>query len=227
MASRLSVLMIQSKPPTPSAQRMADEVVGNLIGAGGLDLMLIAPPASLAETATDRLTLETLTGDVAVLDWQDPERIVLSLASVNFRGHRTPHPHDLDATLAATSSPAVASSPAAAAPRRVFAFDLRRFAGSRELIDALQELNSRRQVRTFGIGIVSRIPQADADQRKAPSAQLPATDQADTVSGAERTGPPLRQSSSQATVQPAGKEVRPAGALDLDELLDQLEQADP
>ncbi len=132
--------MIQSNPPTAAAQRMAEEVVGRLIGAEGIDLTLIGPLSSLAETSTDRLTLESLSGDVAAMDWQDPAAIVDGLAAVGFHAQRAPHPHDDDA-------PAPSS-----ANRRVFAFDMNRFRGPVELVDALRQLNARRQVRTFAIG---------------------------------------------------------------------------
>jgi hypothetical protein len=220
MASRLSVLMIQSKPPNFNAQRLADEVVGSLIGAPGLDLMLIEPPASLTATATDRLTLETLTGDVAVLDWEDPEQTIQGLTAVNFSGQRTPHPHDRDAPQAVSAA------------RSVFAFDLRRFVTARELLTALHELNSRRQVRTFGIGVVPVAAQAPVSViPRSPSASAEATELAKATAvtpvSVTAKGPVesigVGDSTSLATSTPG----RAAKRLDLDDLLDQLDRADP
>ncbi len=75
MAIRLSVIMVHA-PPTAGAERTAQSVVGELIGLNGIDLTLVGPLAQLDETSTDRLTLASLSGDVAVLDWQRPEEIV-------------------------------------------------------------------------------------------------------------------------------------------------------
>ena len=73
MAVRLSVVMVHSAPATATAERVAQGVVGELIGLSGIDLILVAPLDSLSETSTDRLTLSSLDGDIAVLDWSQPE----------------------------------------------------------------------------------------------------------------------------------------------------------
>lgn len=227
---------------------MVEEVVGQLIGAEGIDLSLIGPLSSLAETATDRLTLETLSGDVAVLDWQEPEAIVRGLAAVRFEGQRAPHPHDLDAP------------PQLSTGRRVFAFDMHRFSDPNALVAALRELNSRRQVRTFSIGIgssrsstgISPPPSGAAEPRSSAetaaggppssgereSAAPPGDSPASSVphSGSRGTASTARadRSTSDAFgaqpstgVPPAAKPAADTPSLDLDDLLDQLDRENP
>ena len=72
MAVRLSVVMVHSAPATPSAERVAQGVVGELIGLSGIDLVLVGPLDSLSESSTDRLTLSSIGGDIAMLDWRMP-----------------------------------------------------------------------------------------------------------------------------------------------------------
>lgn len=227
MAVRLSVIMIQSNPPTAGAQRMAEAVVGQLIGAEGIDLTLIGALSSLAETSTDRLTLESLSGDVAALDWQDPESIVRGLATVNFLAHRAPHPHDDD-----VPTPALGN-------RRVFAFDMNRFRSAGELIEALTQLNARRQVRTFAIGPRS-LDGDDLNPHPSRQASPPpaAYEEQIVVSpGGLSTGAVSPDVRSPGPTEPpgTGNDVPRSGSkadstksgLDLDDLLDQLDQADP
>ena len=150
MPVRLPVVLVQTKPPTASGQRIAEEVVGNLIGKPGIDLTLVDTIPSLAEGSTDRLTLESLSGDVVILDWFEPAAIVQRLAEIGFEGRRSSHEHDSGASEESSSeSPVIAGS----APRRIYAFDLSRFTKAMDLIDALVRLNDTRQVRTFTIGI--------------------------------------------------------------------------
>ena len=123
MAVRLSVVMVHSPPVSalqvtedePSnratAQQLAEAVVGELIGLNGIDVTLVGPIAQLAPASTDRLTLESLTGDVAVLAWQCASETMAALAGIDFQGERSPHAHDRDVALPA------------ARIRRIYAFD--------------------------------------------------------------------------------------------------------
>lgn len=212
MAVRLSVIMVQSRAPGAGAQRMADELVGTLIGAEGIDLALIGPLADLAETATDRLTLETLSGDVAVLDWQGPQEIVLGLTSVNFLADRARHPHDGDAPQSGQVG------------RRVFAFDMNRFQNAAELVTALRELNQRRQVRTFSIGLGGQL----ASEGSGASHAAPTQPSAQAHSGTPTAASEAQTSSSGGRTMAAepGRQALPP-RLDLDDLLEQLDRADP
>ncbi len=140
MAVRLSVIMVHSTPPTATAQQLAQQVVGELIGLQGIDLTLVEPFSQLHESSTDRLTLGSLGGDVAVLDWQSPAEILTSLASIDFQGKRSPHQHDREIPSAPANS------------RRIYAYDLSKFSRADDVIAALSRLNADRQVRAFSLG---------------------------------------------------------------------------
>ena len=96
MAVRLSVVMVHSAPATPSAERVAQGVVGELIGLSGIDLVLVGPLDSLSESSTDRLTLSSIGGDIAMLDWRMPEVMHESLKRLGIDGTRTRHTADPD-----------------------------------------------------------------------------------------------------------------------------------
>ncbi len=132
MAVRLTVIMIESPPPTAAAGRLAEDIVGNLIGRPGIDMTLVRSLNNLQESSTDRLTLDGITSDVAVLDWQSPQAMVDSLNAMGFSGQRSPHSLDLD------------SKPASNPGRRIYAFDLTKVTDVNELTVALNALKSER-----------------------------------------------------------------------------------
>lgn len=178
MAVRLSVIMVHSPPPTAAtaatAERMVESVVGELIGLSGIDLTLVGPIALLAETSTDRLTLDSLSGDVAVLDWQPPAESVADLASIGFEGQRSPHEHDPDVP------------PPAANSRRVYAFDLNQFSGAGDVVAVLSKLKSSRQVRTFSLELAPPASKPAAKPAAKPADRPPlASDRASPASSAE------------------------------------------
>src|SRR6056297_1563232 len=76
MAVRLPVIMIHSPPGGSRWQSLGESIIGELIGRPGIDLTLVGRLSDLATGSTDRLTLESLRGDLVVLDWQPPERIL-------------------------------------------------------------------------------------------------------------------------------------------------------
>lgn len=191
---------------------MTEEVVGQLIGAAGIDLTLIGPLSSLAETSTDRLTLESLAGDVAALDWQSPEAIMQGLASVNFHAQRAAHPHDGEAPKKQSGI------------RQVYAFDMSRFRGPGELIKALTDLNGRRQVRTFSIGLGDSLGVGITREPARPAAEPPLVP-IEPVPPTQGTTPPGEIKTTPVHDVKAGEP--PASGLDLDDLIDQLDQADP
>lgn len=230
---------------------MSEEIVGQLIGAEGIDLTLIGALPGLAETSTDRLSLESLSGDVAVLDWQTPDAVVTGLSSAGFRGQRAPHPHDTEAEM---PPPGI---------RRVYLFDLHRFRDAGELVGALRQLNARRQVRTFSIGFGgapsvspnrdSREPKviappidragSGAEPATARRAQDPSSDvgnepgvagEAASSEGVARPEPVNSPTGTTAGPRPAtpgekrseGTSQDASAVLDLDDLIDQLDRAD-
>lgn len=140
MAVRLSVIMVHSTPRSATAQQLAQGVVGELIGLAGIDLTLVEPLGQLKEASTDRLTLDSLSGDVAVLDWHRPAEIAALLAGLGFSGARAPHANDLSVP------------PPPPRTRKIYAFDLSDFSTTEDVIQALTRLNEDRQVRAFTLG---------------------------------------------------------------------------
>ncbi len=184
-AVRLSLVMVHSSP-FASARLLPEAIVAELIGVPEIDLTLVGPLAQLSASSTDRLALESLTGDVAVLDWQSPDEIVRSLARVGFDGDRVPHANDVEATAPRTPG------------RRIYAFDLTRFRDLTSLHQAIGQLKSSLQVRTFSLPL-------------GPSTVVSPS--------------PVPSQSPSPVVEPL--QPKPPPAINLDDLLDQLDDLDP
>ncbi len=142
MPIRLSLVLTQSPPAKAVATGSADAIVGELLGLPGIDLTLVGRLESIDEHSTDRLTLQSITGDIVFLDWQTAEQICTGLLSHGIEGVRWPHPHDLQADT--TSGPP--------GLRRIYAFDLRQFEKAAELRVALQSLHAEKQIKTIALG---------------------------------------------------------------------------
>ena len=234
MAVRLCVVMVHSPPPSAkvvvsagggSAEQFAEGVIGELIGLSGVDVTLVGPIAHLAETSTDRLTLGSLSGDVAVLDWQSPSDIMSALESIGFEGQRAAHPADRDAPRSESNV------------RRVYAFDLNAFSQSKRVVAALTELKSSRQVRTFTLG---PLPLAPATTPQPPHTTSVATSESVASVAAEsptndgsldrpsaRQDSPAGHAASPISGAAASQQTPGGEKLDLDDLLDQLDDLDP
>lgn len=202
-------------------------VVGELIGLPGIDLTLVEPLGRLQETSTDRLTLGSLGGDVAVLDWQSPAEILALLESIEFEGKRSPHQHDLDVP------------PPPANSRRIYAYDLSKFSRAEDVIAALSRLNADRQVRTFTLGPLPISSASTSNQSLGQIAPPQGKPQAATknLGKPNKPDPPVAARSLPESDQPPSKGNQPPSLgdqrlpqsqkpLDLDDLLDQLDRSD-
>ena len=208
----------------PGAARMAEEIVGELIGRPGIDLMLVGPIAELAESSTDRLSLDAIQGDVALLDWTQPDTMLGTLQSIGFQGSRAPHPHD----------PKVPVVPRGT--RRVYAFDLTKFSAATDLIDAVLKLNADRQIRTIALGPPiapassggqepKRPPTPAADARTSETPQTPVS-----YDRTRRQSSESAESANEGGVAPVRRGVgaeTDEDSIDLDRLIDELDQLDP
>jgi hypothetical protein len=204
MAVRFPVVMIHAPPRTAHAERTAAAVVGELIGQSGLDLTLVGPLDQLSESSADRLSLGSLVGDVAVLDWQSPSNTVAALHRIGFSGQRSRHAHDPSVPVAPTDL------------RRIYAFDLTKWSRPRDLMKALSDLKSSCQVRTFTLGATSNSASPSATGR-ANSTPTQAAESSQPRSGDRGTAsPPEAVDSPEAPC-----------SLDLDDLVDQLDRLDP
>jgi hypothetical protein len=227
MAVRLSVIMVHSPPPTSTAQQLAQGVVGELIGIPGIDLTLVEPLDRLQATSTDQLTLASLGGDVAVLDWQSPAEILALLKSIEFDGNRSPHQHDREVSAPPANS------------RRIYAYDLNTFSRAEDVIAALSRLNADRQVRAFSLGplpISSALksnsgPGQDApaeDNLQATKKNLTEPNKPDPLIAAQSLPESVQPQSKGSQPPPVGDQRLPQSQkpLDLDDLLDQLDRSD-
>ena len=224
MAVRLSVVMIHTSPATPNAERIAQGVVGELIGMNGIDLILVGPLDSLGEASTDRLTLSSISGDIAILDWQHLEAIDSALGRLEIGGRRAVHPADRGASDPDRSAVETGQG-TDLQYRKLYLFNLNDFSRPEDVVSALAELNSVRSLRTFALDLAANPRRPDLTE----SAQSPH----------EVAGPPNEGSSGQSgglsdanlgktdSSEESG-EVKPAKAdFDLDALIDQLDQLDP
>ena len=240
MAVRLSVVMVHSTPATSTAESVAQGVVGELIGLSGIDLILVAPLDSLTETSTDRLTLSSLGGDIAVLDWRLTRVMQESLKRIGVEGVRTRHAADPD-----ISADAVNSGASDAQLRKLYLFNLTEFATAEAVISSLTKLNEARAVRTFSLAPIVKRPRAgDPAQSGGPGVvseaargipssatrgENAATEAATTDDMLSRQSPAGSSVQEQtATPTQRASTVSPdSDDHDLDALIDQLDQLDP
>ncbi len=240
MAVRLSVVMVHSTPATSTAESVAQGVVGELIGLSGIDLILVAPLDSLTETSTDRLTLSSLGGDIAVLDWRLTKVMQESLKRIGVEGVRTRHAADPD-----VSADAVNSDASDAQSRKLYLFNLTEFTTAEAVISSLTKLNEARAVRTFSLAPIVKRPRAgEPAQSGGPGGDSEAASgMPSSETRGEKTRTETANSDDMLSQQsPAGSSVQEQTATptqrapavspdsddhDLDALIDQLDQLDP
>ncbi|MFG0262900.1 MAG: hypothetical protein ACF788_10965 [Novipirellula sp. JB048] len=119
-----------------------DAVVGELLGLPQIDLMLIDRLEAVSAASTDQLTLESITGDMVVLDWQPPAQTCQALASLKIAGVRWPHRDDPEAVVAPEQR-----------GRRFYALDLSRFASATAVRESILRLHAAKQVKTFSLSL--------------------------------------------------------------------------
>ena len=239
MAVRLSVVMVHSSPATSNAERVSQGVVGELIGLSGFDLILVAPLDSLSETSTDRLTLSSLSSDIAVLDWKPRDVIQDSLNRIGVEGSRTRHAADPEVAVDVVS-PGVQ-------PRRLYLFNLMEFMTAGEVISSLEQLNKGRAVRTFSLAPVVKRPEVgetvrsettnvvsgvagglEADSTPEGTAGSEAAANADASSQQSQDKSHVHRSAAgPAEGNSAVASASGPAEQDLDALIDQLDQLDP
>ncbi len=216
MAVRLNVVMVHSPPPTVGASQLAESIVGELIGRPGIDVTLVGSLDAFDEGSTDAMTLQSITSDVAFLDWMSPDQLISKLSSIGFDGVRSPHAADPSASVPmANPSP---DSPG----RRIYAFDLRNVSDAQQLCESLQGLLANRRIKTITIGgDFSRVrPTAPIATPTPPkSKSVHPSGSADVASPSLPSDLPSSDAVAAAVTKPA--------EIDLDDLVDQLDQLDP
>lgn len=217
MAVRLPVIMVHSPPGGGRWQSLGESIIGELIGRPGIDLTLVGRLGDLATGSTDRLTLESLRGDLVVLDWQPPARILSDWHRLGLDGIRSPHPDDQE--------PVPVSPP----NRRIYAFDLRGFDDARPVCDAVNRLLASRQTRTFTLGGIGNGKPAAAPPSGGPPTTPPRTVSVESVpshkdpvrDGKDDTPSPNRDESIPESTSPRDRD------RELDALVDELDLLDP
>ena len=187
MAIRLTVVLSQPAAPNRHAQDLADELVAQLLGRPAMDLGLIGPLESVAQAPTDRLMLDGLSGDFAILAWSDAEATIERLRALGIQGGRAPHSGDPDV--------------APPAGRRIYCYDGRGYRSAADVVTALAALLKDRQVVTFNLAGLA-TPQASAAAPSAANAShtggsLPAADATPTVPRFAAAQPPQVASDSE------------------------------
>lgn len=141
MAVRLAAVLIQTPSPVAGGADLVDGVVGELIGSPGIDLTLVGAHEVWGESSTDRMTIESLPADAAVLDWGDADSIEAKLQAVDTIWSRSRHASDPDIPIAGKDR------------KKLYVFDLRRFQTSAEVVRALRTLLQSRQVKTVDVAL--------------------------------------------------------------------------
>ena len=224
MPKRLPIVMIQSRPPQSSGEQLADDIVGNLIGAPGKDLMLVAPLEKLSADSIDRLTLESLQSDAVILDWKTAEDVITSWKGLGLSGSRAPH--ELDAS--------VASVPAQ--QRRLYIIDLRTVRSYEHLLAVLAQIQAAGEVKIFSLlpgppGLQQAKASSSPELQKA-SVESRGVESSDSSGGNDQDAKLLPASDAilgSETPQnyQTGSHTSRENKLDLDDLMDELDKADP
>lgn len=201
MAVRLTVVMVHPPRGSGAAQRLSEAVVGKMIGLPGIDLTLIDRLDQINVESTDHLTLHSLAGDVAVLDWQPVGDLIDSLAKLGFDGCRAVHTHDRDGS-------------AKAGARQIYGYDLREIESAAVVCSAINELLASRQIRTYSLDSLLPAPSTGPAQ--------PSREPRPTAPTEPHLSAPPPQDE---TPVEADRPAKPP--LDLDHLVDQLDSFDP
>lgn len=197
MAVRLSVIMVQTPPASVAGQSLAESTIGSVIGVAGIDLALVGRIEQIDPSSTDYLTLESLTGDVAYLDWGPQEQSLQKLNQIGFHGFRARHAGDPDAT-----------DEDGTGSRRIYAFDLNQFDNGASVCESLTKLLKTRQTKTFSLGPapIPGVTKRSTAQPASPTTKVQAP------KAVQKSEPPALQRHSES---------------DLDRLLDDLDSLDP
>ncbi len=129
MSARLSIVLSQAGSQIANGRDLEGELVAHLIGSAGMDLSLIGPLEQLGQAATDQLVIDGLSGDFALLAWDEPAVSLAHLAAASVPGYRAPHQLDPEPAAQQSATPAGqtintggANQPA---PRRIYCVNLR------------------------------------------------------------------------------------------------------
>jgi hypothetical protein len=143
---RLSVIVCQSSLASPGQRDTESDVVARLIGSPGIDLSLVGGLDKMDAAGTDRLVLERLNGDAAILAWHNPAEIADRLAALGTSGYRARHMLD-------PSAPGErATTTNGTSKHRLFLIDFGS-ATSAQIDTAVKQILQSLRVQTISLGI--------------------------------------------------------------------------
>lgn len=160
---------------------LESQLVSELLGAPGMDLSIIAALGQLSDNHTDRLVMEGLQGDFALLGWESPNELIAHCQRLSISGSRAPHQLDADA----------AHEPQT---RRIYAIDLRG-QQAQTVFTALQQILQSRRTPTISLLPTPGTSSTSQDTGRAKPTTAPIT------SGPTTSGPVA--SSAPAPTSPA------------------------
>lgn len=137
MAVRLTVVISQARQGTSKQQTLEACLIAELIGRSGIDVSLIGPLSQVEQSTTERLVLEGISGDFALVAWQTAEETMAQLAALQISAQRSAHRAD----------PQAGTEPG----RRIYCFDWNRFSTAEELAASLGQLLNERRVVTVSL----------------------------------------------------------------------------
>lgn len=197
MAVRLSVLILK---PSPEFQGRFENIVGELLGRPGLDVVMLERIPAADEGATESLALEGLSPPIACLTWHEFDKVQHDLAAAGYPLSRCRHADD----------PAGESSNANQAA--AYFFDLRPASVHDSILDKLRTLRDRLNVTTFSLQGLAPPP------RKPVVAQADVSPKRDAESN-DVTHNNVTKADSTASPQPSPERS-------LEQLVDELDELD-
>ncbi len=157
MTVRLNVVVVQASHLTSLQAGVTAELVFQLLGVAGMDVAIVSSLDPQLSTATDRMMVQALASDLAVVDWCGGEETLNKLAALGVQALAAPHALDESRPLVPLGQ------------RRAYLFDLRRGDGASRIAQTLKQLLSQRQVAAIPLsslaGPVNRNKGVDSRSR--------------------------------------------------------------
>jgi hypothetical protein len=105
MGSRIVVVLSQSSVQVLDRRDLEEDIVGELLGAEGIELTIVPHLKDLDSDGTGRLCLEGISTDMIVLSWLEPQEAHAALSRHGIGG-RFGHPNSRDTDASSTTQPA-------------------------------------------------------------------------------------------------------------------------
>ena len=237
--ARLNVILCQSAAGSPQMRDLEGDLVARLIGAPGIDLSLVGDLETMDSAKTDRLVLESMAGEAAVLVWESPAASFARFAEYGIAGYRARHSLDVEGLSEPPSSGAGASANRA---RKVYFISLQGRDGG-QVVACIEQLLQSRRTKTVSLSLAPNPPAPNQTAPETPENGNSSPGKPRTVNplsvkaiepvkavepAAKRTSEfssPIRQAKmSKSPLRPPSQEV--ASGAEWDDLVQQLNDLD-